>query len=100
MSIEAPNRNSQLDIYIKSLSTGYQSQLIIKFSIQDLIYQNNVYLIYFLCFEKNIYIYVYIYIYREREREKSIELSDYIPLLFFQCSMFIYRRIDSWHMQY
>ena len=36
ISIEAPNRNSQLEIYIKSLSTGYQSQLIIKISIQDL----------------------------------------------------------------
>src|SRR5581483_9249467 len=30
ISIEAPNRNPQLDIYIKSLSNGYQSQLIIK----------------------------------------------------------------------
>jgi len=36
ISIEAPNRNSQLDIYIKSLSNGYQSQLITKISIQDL----------------------------------------------------------------
>ena len=35
ISIEAPNRNTQQDIYIKSLSNGYQSQLIIKISIQD-----------------------------------------------------------------
>ena len=42
ISIEASNRNSQLDIYIKLMSNGYQSQLIIKISIQDLIYQNNI----------------------------------------------------------
>jgi hypothetical protein len=36
ISIEAPNRNSQLDIYIKSLSNGYQSQLIIKISAETL----------------------------------------------------------------
>ena len=36
ISIEASNRNSQLAIYIKSLSNGYQSQLIIKISIQDI----------------------------------------------------------------
>ena len=52
ISIEAPNRNSQLDIYIKLLSNGYQSQLMIKIGIQNLIYQNNIY----------IYIYIYIYI--------------------------------------
>ena len=39
ISIEAPNINSQLDIYIKSLSSGYQSELITKISIQDLMYQ-------------------------------------------------------------
>ena len=44
ISIDASNINSQLDIYIKSLSNGYQSQLIIKISIQDLIYQNNIYI--------------------------------------------------------
>ena len=48
ISIEAPNRNPQLDIYIKALSNGYQSQLIIKISIQDLIYQK-------------YYIYIYIF---------------------------------------
>ena len=57
ISIEAPNRNLQLDIYIKSLSNGYQSQLIIKISIQDLIYQKYYIYIYissfgFLCFSK------------------------------------------------
>ena len=38
ISIEAWNRNSQLDIYIKSLSNGYQPQLIIKISIKDSMY--------------------------------------------------------------
>ena len=55
ISIEAPNRNSQLDIYIKSLSYGYQSQLINKISIQDLMYQklyirNNISLFFFFFF--------------------------------------------------
>ena len=76
ISIEAPNRNSQLDIYIKQLSSGYQFQLTIKISIQDLIYQNNIY-IYFSFFENcesqemenqisfsSISIHLYIYIYK------------------------------------
>ena len=49
ISTETPNRNSQLDIYIKSLSNGYQSQLIIKISIQDLIY-HKLYISLFLFF--------------------------------------------------
>ena len=50
ISIEAPNKNSQLDIYVKSFSNSYQSQLKIKINIQDLIYQNNISLFCFLCF--------------------------------------------------
>ena len=50
ISIEAPNRNPQLHIYIKSLSNGYQSQLIIKISIQDF----NI--------SEILYIYIYIYL--------------------------------------
>ena len=42
ISIEAPNRNSQLGIYIKLMSYGYQSQLKIKISIQDLYIRNNI----------------------------------------------------------
>ena len=77
ISIEAPNRNSQLYIYIKSLSSGYQSQLIIKISIQDLYIRNiryNIYLFVIIlwklvCLKKKsktpsllspcIYIYIY-----------------------------------------
>ena len=105
ISIETPNRNSQLDIYIKSLSNGYQSQLIIKISIQDLIYQNNIYLslsfffwnsciynwkkmdglIDLLLHNEYIYIYIHIYIYNESlaDDEKEIYFTFSFFFLFF-----------------
>src|SRR5581483_9852660 len=72
ISIEAPNRNSQLDIYIKSLSNGYQSQLILKsvskIKIYQSYYERIIYKTSIFCFSNRLYsktLSTYIYILME-----------------------------------
>ena len=73
ISIETPNRNSQLDIYIKSLSSGYQSQLINKISFQDSIYQK-IYLSLFSIFLSSLTLSLYMYI-PMKEEEKQVKID-------------------------
>ena len=83
ISLQAQNRNSQLDIYMKSLSNRYQSRLIIKISIQDLyigksyiyIYISFVFLspfsLFLVIYLPTIYICIHIYRHRSKQQRKQ-----------------------------